>query len=67
MGYEEVAYIISTHMDIAVDEQERITENEILYLADKLVREDKIVPLEIRLQQHMELYRGDTEVLANRK
>lgn len=64
MGYEEVAYIISTHMDITVDEQERITENEILYLADKLVREDKIVPLEIRLQQHMELYRGDTEVLA---
>lgn len=45
MGYEEVGYILSSHTDIEVDEEGKITENEILYLADKLVKEDKIIPL----------------------
>ena len=65
MGYDEVAYIISTHMDIIVDENEDITANEILYLADKLVKEDKIVPLNIRMQETIELYRGNQEAMDN--
>jgi len=65
MGYDEVAHIISTHMDIRVDENQDITPNEILYLADKLVKEDRIVPLKIRMEETMELYGGNKEAMDN--
>lgn len=49
LGYEYIGNIISTHMDIKVDEKEDITEKEILFLADKLIKEDKVLLLENRL------------------
>ena len=48
LGYEYIGNIISTHMDIKVDEKEDITEKEILFLADKLIKEDKALSLENR-------------------
>ena len=63
LGYSRLAHPISTHMDIAVDDEKDITEGEILYLADKLVKEDKILPLESRMQMQMELFKGDEFVL----
>lgn len=41
MGYDFVASIINTHMDINSFYGEPITENEVLYLADKMVLEDR--------------------------
>lgn len=60
LGYEKVGAIISTHMDIEVDENDRLTENEILYLADKLVKEDRILPLTERLEMSLHAF-GDNE------
>lgn len=52
LGYEHVGKIISTHMDIEVHENSEITENEILYLADKLVKEDSYVELQERFSEY---------------
>jgi molybdenum cofactor cytidylyltransferase len=61
LGYEKVGSIISTHMDIEVDENGKITENEILYLADKLVKEDRILPLKQRLEMSLKAFNGDNQ------
>lgn len=49
LGYEHIGNIVSTHMDIKAEEKEDITENEILYLADKLTKEDRVITLEDRI------------------
>lgn len=49
LGYEHIGDIVATHMDIKVDAKEDITENEILFLADKLIKEDRFIPLESRM------------------
>ncbi|NLO25197.1 MAG: NTP transferase domain-containing protein [Clostridiales bacterium] len=63
IGYERVGYIISTHMDLDVDEDGSITENEVLYLADKLVNGDRIMPLKERRTRYLEAYCGNLEAL----
>ncbi|BAE82664.1 NTP transferase domain-containing protein [Desulfitobacterium hafniense] len=45
LGYPEVAEIIASHMVLAPEHQNRINETTIVYLADKLVFEDKVVML----------------------
>lgn len=59
LGYEKIGSIISTHMEIEVDENGKISENEILYLADKLVKEDKIMPLKERHELSLKVFNGD--------
>jgi putative nucleotidyltransferase with HDIG domain len=59
LGYEKVGSIISTHMEIEVAEIDKITENEILYLADKLVKEDRIMPLQERLELSLKAFNCD--------
>jgi molybdenum cofactor cytidylyltransferase len=61
IGYENVGYIISTHIDIEIDENADITENEILYLADKLVKEDTVVSLADRRCQCLSEYSDNFE------
>lgn len=51
MGYKSIGAIIGTHMDIEVIDNDNLSANEILYLADKLVNEDRIEPLNHRLNQ----------------
>jgi putative nucleotidyltransferase with HDIG domain len=63
IGYEHVGRIISTHMDLDVDENGAINENEILYLADKLVKEDRIMSLKDRRIRYIETYCEDGEAL----
>ncbi len=63
IGYQRVGNIIATHMDLDVDEDSSITENEILYLADKLVNEDKIVSLKDRRTQYLEAFCGNSQAL----
>jgi molybdenum cofactor cytidylyltransferase len=63
IGYGKVGSIIGSHTDIEVDDQGRITESEILYLADKLVREDKVISIEERFKQSLNQYKDNPEVL----
>jgi predicted metal-dependent hydrolase len=64
IGYENVGYIISTHKDIDIDENGEVTENEILYLADKLVKEDMIIPIGERMKQCIDEYGHNHEALG---
>ncbi|NMM61237.1 NTP transferase domain-containing protein [Clostridium sp. P21] len=63
LGYKHVGKVISTHMDIEVDENGLITENEILYLADKLVKEDKYVELYHRFSEYSLKFDSNIEAL----
>ena len=48
LGYPEIADIISGHHDLDVEQEAEITETTVLYLADKLIQEDREVTLEQR-------------------
>ncbi|MBC3797832.1 DVU_1551 family NTP transferase [Acetobacterium tundrae] len=61
LGYEKTGNIISTHMDISVVEDREITENEIVYLADKLVVNDQLVCLKKRENQTLIKYDKNPE------
>ncbi len=51
IGYSFVGDIMASHMDIEVSEDGPLTEKEILYLADKLVKEDLICKIDERFKQ----------------
>ncbi|MBI4858214.1 MAG: NTP transferase domain-containing protein [Acetobacterium woodii] len=63
MGYEKIGNMILTHMDIEVENNDPISEREILYLADKLVQEDQFVKLSIRKAEIQEKFRYQPEAL----
>lgn len=63
LGYEMVGSIIGDHTDIEIDDNARITESEVLYLADKLVREDNVIPIEDRFRQSLDKFRDNPKVL----
>lgn len=63
LGFPEVAEVIGQHMDIDFDGSSP-KEAAIVFLADKLVREDRRVPLEARFQPAIERYRDQPEALC---
>lgn len=50
LGYSQVADVVVEHMDLCVIEAEKITEKELLYLADKIVKGDEEVGIEARFR-----------------
>jgi putative nucleotidyltransferase with HDIG domain len=56
LGYSFVGDIIESHKDIKVCEEEKLSEKEILYLADKLVKEDRVCDMKERYEQLLEEY-----------
>ncbi len=64
MGFPAVADLVETHMDISPGRGE-VSPAEILYLADKLVSEDRIVNLQERFRQAKHKY-GDNPEAAGR-
>lgn len=76
LGYDKIANIILTHMDIDIDlkvnakitteieSNQPIKEREILYLADKLVKDDQFVQLSIRKAATQEKFKQQPEALA---
>jgi putative nucleotidyltransferase with HDIG domain len=62
LGFPEVANIIGQHMDIDFDGGSP-READIVFLADKLVREDRRVPLEERFRPAFERFRDQPEAL----
>lgn len=62
MGYDQVGSLIATHMDIEVEPEVAIRENEILYLADKLVENDQEIDLSHRKKKMLERHKDNPEV-----
>jgi len=64
MGCGAVADLIAVHMDLPfLSEDDGINAAEILFLADKLIEEDRFVPLEIRFQPQLERHAHEPVVL----
>lgn len=64
LGYPNVGEIIAAHMNIDVNEKEDITEEEILYLSDKVVQEDKFIGLEKRFSEYSSKFSNNAEALT---
>lgn len=63
IGYDKVGSIIGSHTDIEVDDNGPVSEDEILYLADKLVREDKLISIEDRFRHSLNVHKDNPEAL----
>lgn len=61
LGYKKVGDLIADHMDIVVKQGKAVTENEILYLADKLVKNDQRIDLKTRKNQMLDSYQNNPE------
>lgn len=48
LGYPELAELVAVHHDLKTEQETELTEASVLYLADKLIREDREVTLEQR-------------------
>jgi len=65
LGFGAVAEPVATHMDISVNEGEAISAGEVLYLADKLVQGERLLPLAERFRKKMERYADEPVILDN--
>lgn len=63
-GYGGVADIVARHTEFIVEADAPISEAEAVYLADKLVRTDRIVPLESRFEHASTRFADDPKALA---
>ncbi len=61
MGFGRVADVVANHTDLIVSEEPETDESEIVYLADKLVANDRFVALEQRFRTAMERFGKDLE------
>jgi len=59
LGFPVLADIVACHRDTALGQGQPVTEKEIVYLADKLVRADRYVGLEARFQEKLDMFEGD--------
>ncbi len=64
LGYPGVAVLISTHMDISAGSGSSVSAAEVLYLADKLVQEDRQVSIEQRFGRELAKHRAEPEVVS---
>ncbi len=65
-GYHNVAVIIAEHMEIDIDEESPvINETAIVYLADKMTKDDRLVPLKERFNGSVERFASDPEIMKN--
>ena len=65
MGLARVADIVEVHVSLASEASASISESEIVYLADKLMKSDHRVSLEQRFQPWLKRFAGDPEVRGN--
>ncbi len=64
LGFEPVARIVAAHRDIPPEDAPRLTERELVYLADKLVWGSTPVSVEERFQAKLDYYAHDPEACA---
>jgi molybdenum cofactor cytidylyltransferase len=64
IGYPAVADIVGCHMDIALDKEFTLGEKEVVYLADKLVRGNRIIDLAVRFKPKIRQYKCDPHTVS---
>jgi HD superfamily phosphodiesterase len=65
LGYDQEAEIIKVHMHYNCDpNREKISETDILCLADRMVKEDEYVGLEDRMKYILDKFKGNPEAAA---
>ncbi|HOO90692.1 MAG TPA: NTP transferase domain-containing protein [Syntrophales bacterium] len=63
LGYPKVAAIVGSHVNIDLVTRDYLDEAEVIYLADKLVQENRIVPLQNRFAGARELFKDNPEII----
>ncbi len=63
-GYPLVAAVVGSHMDIETDDYHPLTEAEVVFLADKMVKGRYIVSVKDRFAAALEKYKGDPQACA---
>lgn len=64
LGYPEIGEIIACHHDLDTEQERQISEMTILYLADKLVQDDREVTLETRFSGRGSRFTTEEAMLA---
>lgn len=64
MGYTRLAEIVRVHMNLPAGKSASLTEESLLYLADKLVLEDREVSLQTRFERAEQRFAQSPEALA---
>lgn len=59
MGFPKIGEVVGAHTDLYGDQATRVTESEVVHLADKYVKGDDIISLEQRFQEPLERWRHD--------
>ncbi|WP_242975866.1 DVU_1551 family NTP transferase [Desulfosporosinus sp. FKB] len=62
-NYPEVAKIVAEHTDICLNVEQTISEKEVVYLADKLVKDEQIVSLKDRFAGPLEQHQNNPDAL----
>jgi molybdenum cofactor cytidylyltransferase len=62
-GFAEAAGPVATHMDLTISDGDGISPCELIYLADKLVQGEQLLPLEERFRKKMERHADDPDIL----
>ena len=65
MGYPRVAEIVGSHMNIVFSTKEPLGGAEVLYVADKFIREDKFITLEQRCREEIQKHGHNPEIRQN--
>lgn len=63
-GYYKVAEIVAAHTDMEINEEALPNEAAIVYLADKLVKDGRVVPIDERFSVSIEKYAASAEAVA---
>jgi len=63
-GFADAARIVAAHRDIPPEDAPSISERELVYFADKLVRCDRFVGVPARFQEKLDRFAGDAEAVA---
>jgi molybdenum cofactor cytidylyltransferase len=61
MGYPNIADIIAVHIDLSFVDEGKITEKEVIYLADKLTQGESVLELEKRLESKLNQLADNSE------
>jgi len=65
MGFPKVGEVVGAHTDLYGDQTTRVTESEVVHLADKYVKGDDIISLEQRFQEPLERWRHDSIAMGH--
>jgi hypothetical protein len=65
MGFPKIGRVIGAHTDLSLDESDPVTESEVVHLADKCVKGDRIISMEQRFQEPLERWGHDAIAIGH--